>query len=398
MQWMETVPMKANPGGQLAPSQVVGRDELVRRLWRILERQSLVLSAERRIGKTSLMKKMIAEAEDDDGRLMVYHDLEGVHTRLEFVEILFHDVESHLSRFQRTARRTRDILSQFGGAELKRLVKLPSVASEHWKNLLTSTLEDLMEQQQRPVVLFWDKFSLLLYNIHQQEGLSAATELLDVLRSLRQMHPSLRMVFTGSVGLLNVIGTFKQGGYANDPLNDMYKMIVPALSHPHATDLARRLLMGENIACDDPDQLAATIAAAVDDLPYFVHHVVDQFAFHDGKASQGDVRVKVSDCLSDPADPWDLRHYLERIRTYYPEPDQPLALALLDALASTAEESFDFESLFYRLTAGQVTEDREAARQVLTMLQRDHYVMQENDGRYRFVFPLIRRWWALQRG
>ena len=98
--------MKANPGGQLAPSQVIGRDELIARLWRILERQGLVMSAERRIGKTSLMKKMVDQARDDKEKLSIYHDLEGVRTRLEFVEILMTDVEEHLGRVQRTAQLT----------------------------------------------------------------------------------------------------------------------------------------------------------------------------------------------------------------------------------------------------------------------------------------------------
>jgi len=68
--------MKANPGGQISPSEIIGRDALIQRLWRILERQSLVLSAERRIGKTCIVKKMREEAPQD--KLPIYHDLEGL--------------------------------------------------------------------------------------------------------------------------------------------------------------------------------------------------------------------------------------------------------------------------------------------------------------------------------
>jgi hypothetical protein len=49
--------MKANPGGQVAPSEVVGRDSLILDFWDILERQSFVLSAERRMGKTCILRK-----------------------------------------------------------------------------------------------------------------------------------------------------------------------------------------------------------------------------------------------------------------------------------------------------------------------------------------------------
>ena len=54
--------MRANPGGQIPPSEVVGRDELIARLWQRIEGQSLLLSAERRMGKTCVVKKMVSEA------------------------------------------------------------------------------------------------------------------------------------------------------------------------------------------------------------------------------------------------------------------------------------------------------------------------------------------------
>jgi len=43
--------MKANPGGEIASAEVMGRDHLIADLWGILEQQSVMLSAERRMGK-----------------------------------------------------------------------------------------------------------------------------------------------------------------------------------------------------------------------------------------------------------------------------------------------------------------------------------------------------------
>ncbi len=77
--------MLVNPGGQIPPEQVIGRDSLIRHLWRILERQSLVLSAERRMGKTCVIKKM--EAEPLSNKLCIYRDLEGITTSVDFVQL-----------------------------------------------------------------------------------------------------------------------------------------------------------------------------------------------------------------------------------------------------------------------------------------------------------------------
>jgi len=51
--------MRANPGGVLAPEDVIGRDKLIEQIWRVLENQSVVLTSERRVGKTSVIRKMV---------------------------------------------------------------------------------------------------------------------------------------------------------------------------------------------------------------------------------------------------------------------------------------------------------------------------------------------------
>jgi hypothetical protein len=60
--------MRPNPGGRIASSDVVGRDRLIAAIWRVLEQQSVQLLSERRIGKTSVVCKMIAEPQEGLGR------------------------------------------------------------------------------------------------------------------------------------------------------------------------------------------------------------------------------------------------------------------------------------------------------------------------------------------
>jgi hypothetical protein len=386
--------MKANPGGQIPSSEVIGRDALIQRLWRILERQSLILAAERRMGKTCVIKKMVEQASQE--KLPIYRDLEGLRTPLEFVEMVFFDVEGYLSGLKRTAERARRLLMQLSGAEFKGF-KLPDVAALHWKTLLTSTIEDFVEHQDRTVILFWDEVPLMLYNIKQRGGEEAAMEVLDTLRSLRQMHSKLRMVFTGSIGLHQVITSLKRSGYANDPTNDMFTEEVPPLSSADAQELTSRLLEGESIPTDDLQAIAQAIATAVDGIPHYIHHVVDQMKYRESVADEAAVGKVVDVCLTDSLDRWHMRHYHERIGTYYTPEEQPFALGLLDAL-SVADKPLRFDDLFDRLKSRLVTGDSEMARYVLTLLQRDHYVAQQTDGTFCFRFPLIQRSWRLQRG
>lgn len=50
--------MKANPGGQIDLNEVVGRDEIIKQIWDTIDQQSIRINAERRIGKTTIIKKL----------------------------------------------------------------------------------------------------------------------------------------------------------------------------------------------------------------------------------------------------------------------------------------------------------------------------------------------------
>jgi hypothetical protein len=386
--------MKANPGGQLAPDEVFGRDELIARLWRILERQSIVLSAERRMGKTQVIKKM--EAEAPQGKLPIYHDLEGVRSPVEFVEIVFHDVERYLSRWNRTAERARLALTQLAGAEVAG-VKFPDTVAPHWKTLLSRTIEDLAaEQRDLQVVFLWDELPLMLHNIRVVHGEAVAMELLDTLRALRQSHASLRMVFTGSVGLHHVLTALRKAGYTNPSTNDMFAVEVLPLEELDAEKLARNLLNGEQIQCSDLAAVANAISIEANCVPFFIHHLVEDVASQHLRATPEAITNIADERLRDPQDSWHLRHFVERVEQYYPAGDAKLAYAVLDALAVECK-GLAFDDLFGRVKARVVTEDADALRGMLALLQRDHYLVHSAGGKFSFRLPLVGKAWRIHR-
>ncbi|UJB69951.1 ATP-binding protein [Acaryochloris sp. 'Moss Beach'] len=352
--------IKVNPGGILAPSEVVGRDRLIKKLWRILNRQSLVLTAERRMGKTSIIKKMNSEA--PEAVITIYRDLEGIKTAVGFAKKVLEDVEAYLSGLQKSAVRVRALLKNLTGTEIAG-VKLPAIPEAHWNDVLQRTMEDLLEHQDCPVIFFWDELPLMLYDIKQQQGESVAQGILDVLRSLRQTHSNLRMVFTGSIGLHNVLTTLKRAGYANDPTNDMKIVDVPPLEKADAEDLAQQLIVGEGLTVEQ-ESTAQEIAKAADNLPFFIHHLVDHLVFEEGESV--DIPSIVKQYMLDPQDPWHLRYYRERIDTYYLNEDKALALALLDALA-LASEPLSFDEIYNRVLSQTDAFDAESTRAVLTL-------------------------------
>lgn len=386
--------MKANPGGQLAPNEVFGRDGLIDSLWRILERQSVVLTAERRMGKTQVIKKM--QAQSPPTKLPVYHDLEGVRSALEFVEIVFHDVERFLSRWQRTAERARLALSKLGGGAAVG-IKFPEHVAPHWKTLLTHTIEDLVgNQEERQIIFLWDELPLMIDNIRKAQGEPAAMELLDSLRALRQSHAGLRMVYTGSVGLHHVLTALRNAGYINPSTNDMKTVEVGPLAVADAENLTIELLKGEAVPTPDIKLAARVIAEEAGSVPYYIHHIVDDLATNRQSASPEAIRTLVTGRLRDPQDSWELRHYFERIPRYYRETDSALAYLILDTLAHS-DKPLDLDAIFQRVQARITTNDAEPTRHLLRLLQRDHYVIQNGDNTFQFRLKLIQRGWCIQR-
>lgn len=389
--------MRANPGGQLATSEIIGREKLIERIWRSLNRQSVVLSAERRIGKTSIMLKMKAES-NPETEVVFFSDLERIYTPLELVETILQSVEEHLSVKQKTAYGFRKLFKHLAGTEIAGVIKLPAAVASHWKDLLVSVIKDLMEQEERRVYFFWDEVPLMLYNIKNRESETAAMEILDTFRALRQSHPNLRMIFTGSIGLHNVLTGLRKTGYANDPTNDMDTIEVPPLEIDKAERLASLLIQGERIRLSKPDEVSQAIASEVNGFPYFIHHVIDEMArVADDDFGSEAVKQIVENALTNVQDRWHLRWYRERIDNYYEPEEAIIALALLDALASV-EENLSFGDLFNLVKHKIETDNAELVREILNRLGKDHYTAQNATGGFAFRFPLIKRYWRLHRG
>ena len=395
--------MKANPGGQIDLKEVVGRDEVIALIWDTLAQQSIRINAERRIGKTTIIKKL--NAEPRGGWVPIFQDLEQCHTAMEFAEAVYREIEQFLSARKRTARRARGFLQSIGGTEIGGVLTLPSFAGETpWKELLTKAVEDLVEEREKheehPLFL-WDEVPLMLDSIAKREGDSVAMEVLDTLRALRQEQggKGLRMVLTGSIGFHHVIHSLKRQGYANSPLNDTYPLEVLPLEPIFAMELAEKLLAGENIPAEQPTAVAESIALEADYFPFYIHHIVKALKQSKPQATPEAVAQIVSRQLTDANDPWELRHYRDRIPDYYGKEEETAVLGLLDSVAVRSQPVAVKDLLAELKSMGILSErDRERLIDLLRLVGQDHYLSRDAQGHYQFRFPLLQRWWVLSRG
>jgi len=387
--------MKPNPGGQLDPDEIRGRDELITELWEILEGRNIYMNDLRRIGKTMILNKM--EARPPEGWLVLKRDLGGLRSCAEFASRVFRDAHALLGRKKRVLRRMEQLAGAIG--EIPGVVKLKDGSPAPWKEVLTRTIADLHEEHEsldERVVFFWDEVLFLLDNIRTEEGPERAMEVLDTLRSLSQDYPSVRFLFTGSVGIHHVLSQLRKEGYNNSPLNTFERVAPGPLAHSEAVDLAKELMLGAGLPTDDPDDAAESVAALTGDVPFYIHRLIARMPKGLTATPDSFESCLVRELIAADSD-WDLAHYRNRLHKYYPDGNnEQVVLTLLDSLAA-ASTPRPFRELANEAKSIVEGTDDEQVRSLLKLLLADHYLTRDENGDYHFRLEIVRRWWVIDR-
>ena len=389
--------MKINPGGRLAPESIIGRNDEVRRFWQILERQSLILTGERRLGKSHVMWKM--ESEGFGKYMAVYQDLEAVHSTTDFIRSIYRGVHERLTQFGKLKSSALGIWDALSPKKYKEL-ELPNAAN-NWNALLRGAIADIEKAaEDGNVLLMWDEFPLMLDNISKSEGPEKAIQILDTLRELRQTHrDKLRFMFTGSIGLHIVLKSLRKAGHSNASVNDMHSETLPPMQKKWALKLAEELINTIAPELESKTEIANEIYASVGGFPYYIHHVLDQIQVKGEPITNELVKEIVAELIHADNDPAHLNYYAERITTYYGESDAKYAFSILDILANE-DDSLAFEEILNRVRHKHVEAKDEEIREVIQLLRKDHYITQrskEDEVQYDFRWVLIKQWWRKAR-
>lgn len=374
-----------NPGGSLPATQILGRDLLVDHYWRSLDQQSLALFSPRRVGKTSILRRM--EHLAPRGWKIRLRDLEGLDSAQAFAQLVYEDALELLSSSNKTLARARAFLQRVSGTIELSNVKL-TLADENWRRLLESLFEDLDEelgQRGERLVFLWDEFTLFIGDMALRGMERDAMVLLDTLRAMRQRHFRIRMVLTGSIGFHLVMRQLDAKGYRNRPLNDVRVERVPMLEPSDAKTLADALLRG--IGVEPRAEVSDAIISQSEGHPFVIQHLVESLR---GKLEPAvdDIASSIARLLAPPS-VLDLGHYASRLSKYYGD-RKASAVAILDLLA-TEPDGMEIDAMLERLSMA-----RNEILPTIQDLRDDDYILQR--GRHlRFALDFVRRHWCEDR-
>jgi hypothetical protein len=378
-------PMSTNPGGVVDPDDLIGRERELTRLLASVNTGGAKLLGDRRMGKTSLLRKF-GDCLGEAGHAVIRISAESSDPEKfarDLIATMRHNrlLRDHVRRWEMELGGDLTLSVGVGGLSLQGRVSRSRLDVE--QDLFRACAEACSNRKPYRVVFVFDEITVLARQLGQLVP-GGPEEFLRGLRVPRQELSSISMVFAGSIGLHHILSD-------RSPVNDLVPVPVGPLSQPDAWYLARCLLRGAGIAQSDEKRAAQTIVEQTCAIPYYVHKLVYDLAGQGAlQPTDSDIVSAVDDALYE--DRWEMRHYRDRIPRYYGD-DAALVTLMLDEYAASYQP-LTIENVVNRLASTVLAgkPDKPKVRWLVERLEDDHYLVRVGVAD-RFATSLLRRAW-----
>jgi hypothetical protein len=381
--------MRADPRGALDPGEAVGREGAVERLWQVLGERSLILQARGGLGKSTLVRMVIAEAPAPwRGCRIACGELASV----EALPIAI--VEALGAAPAEPGPRLRDVI-----AAARASGRLPASSQADTIALLREAIAaELADAPETTggLLLALDDIDRFLAG-HESRGLELA-ELIASLDELLHEQPRLRLLLVSNAKLRRAVERIRPRPLAQSPLamlGELRTIMLEPLGAEAGARLAAMLLLGESITARDRPGLARKLSDAVDHVPRWIHAVAFELGKSRTPVGEGRLDELLARVLVDASDPWGMRADLALVLHVYAEPTRRIAISILDRIAQAGAAGLSFAALHGQF-AVETTLDADALRRVLDELHGDQ-LTEESGGQLRFAATLLRRTWVVLR-
>ena len=381
---------------------------------RVRDGTHTLLTAQRRMGKTSLVRELLRRLADEGRFETIFVDLEGATDPADAIaEIGFRSrpAQGAWGRIKTLFANVLPAEAEIGGrvpalADADLRVKLRAgVDAGNWRHKGDEVFAALAGNA-LPVVLAIDELPILVNRLLKgddyritPERRQAADEFLSWFRKNGQMHQGrIRMILSGSVSLEPILRQAGLSAHANilspfdlKPWDEETAMAcLGALGETYGLDLPRNVRedMCRRLRCQIPHHVQRFFDVLHEDLRRSGRHA----------ASLEDVeRVYVHEMLGIRGQ-MDLEHYEGRLRMVLGDEGYLAALEMLTKAAVGGGRLRGDAIVRYReaLAAG-AGGDPPPVEDVLRVLEHDGYLERQSDG-YRFVSGLLEDWWCVRYG
>ncbi|MFA5974246.1 MAG: ATP-binding protein [Lentimicrobiaceae bacterium] len=368
----------------------IRRPNLNQEFWRELKKGSHILfTAPRRVGKTSVMKDLVANP--PDGFVCIYEDVESDQTLQEFYKRLYFLILNRLGSFEKSKKILERWLKSRGIEEISMegSVKFKEKKLDYKEELL-QLIKHLPELDKR-VVLFLDEFPEVISAIRRNESTDNAIELLHTIREIRlnKDFNHCTLVLAGSIGLEHVVESLDRLKL----INDLHPVYIEPLTRDEAKLLISQITKGATIQWDrvHTETLLDRIKLLI---PYFLQLMIEEcdnilFKKNRRELENEDIGNAFEEIIRKNEN---LNDWKDRLKLPYIEKDESSFCKKILTILSHAN-SISIQEIYNE--AKSMTEP-DNYMNLIKMLIRDGYITEASEGNFRFSSPLLQAWWKKQ--
>ena len=384
-------------GSPVEGDDFFGRETELITAWELLDVENhLLISAPRRVGKTSLVRRLVKDAEVR-GWKALFVNVEGEDGEVGFVRQLVEGLKEQKNWIGKAKDSTVKAVSNLLQS-LEVEVKADDIGSVkiNWNQTKATDLKvqlaELLRQMGNGLIVI-DELPVMLNRMANAENGKKRTEsFLHWLRAFRQLPDvQVRWVFCGSIGL----DSFTERMGVVKTINDLYDFPLGAFNLKTADLFLNELGKAEQIELP-PDVRQEIVRQVGWPLPYYLQLIFSKLkiiARSKGFRQEATV-ADVTTAFTQAANYSKLSTWLERLDEQLSLDDARLAKGLLDMLCRQEKgrkrayiEQHMVTSLHTPIDAA-----KDNTAKLLKMLERDGYLITEA-GIYAFRSPLLRIYW-----
>ena len=390
--------------------------ELESLMERIQDGNHTLLTAQRRMGKTSLVRELLRRLDEEGEYETIFVDLEAAEdagdaiTEIAFqakaIQGVWPQILSQFSNFvQGIGNRIEAVsLSAVSLADLKVQMR-GGVTSGNWRETGDRIFASLAESE-KPVVLAIDELPILVNRLLKghdytmtPERREAADQFLSWFRRNGQNHRGrVVLIVSGSVGLEPIL---RQAGLSAQA-NILAPFELRAWVRETAIECLEALARGYSLHI--PEDVRTDMCRRLRScVPHHVQQFFDHLHLHLRTAGRhnatfDDVKLVYERDLLGVRGQTDLEHYESRLRMVLGNQAYTMALDLLTEAAVNGGLLTESAIVRYsRLLSDQSDEEAVSIDDVLYSLEHDGYLDRHTDG-YRYVSGLLEDWWRARHG
>jgi len=379
-------------GSPVEGENFFGRGNELNTAWlHIKKGNSLILSAPRRVGKSSFAKKLLSYAENEDWNTLEIN-LEEIQSEQKFVELFVEKLQAE-NWWKKSLSTAGENLTQLLESIKPSFSYGDATATLEWKSRkpdIYSKLKKLLNHEQ-PTLIMVDEVTILLngfLNTDKEQGLESVEFFLNWLRSFRQVKGTkIHWVFCSSIGIDN----FTNRHNLSYTFNDIKSFPLAAFDEETSMAFIKELAKSDNILLQE--EVTRQMFKKIDwCLPYFIQVLYFNYQNLVNTYNKPNDSRTLDLAYQDLIDSKELNTWDERLAEY--QELEEYARLILKNLSKT-KPGVKRDTLLELLHA--MIDDAGKAEtylnKLLYMLKNDGYIIDMAKGKYGFRSPLLRDFW-----